>query len=198
MCNKTEAERTIEDFYECFEAVSPKQEEMIIRTSSNNRINAIGFKSNIIVEWKSVFFNPLMGKCFSAEIPIESYEKKIKIRLIKKMYKIFIYDPNYFIGSINPSGTPTIKFDFDMINALQPASGKQMIAVKQMSLLNRKKQKCITYKETYMDCVTASIVKKVGHQLKESWSSFRDYGYPYCTSLDEVKMHHDFWVKITG
>ena len=152
--------------------------------------------SNINTQLKEVIFSKWLGRCFTAKIPIASYRTKIKIHLVPRMYKIFIYDPNYFVGSNNPSGVPTIKFDLNMYQS--NATAKQMIGVKKMYLLNRRKHKCVDYEEPYMDCVMRSIIKKVGCQLKSSWTISQEYGYPYCSSLDEIRMHFDLRNNITG
>ena len=76
-------------------------------------------------------------------------------------------------------------------------TAKQMIGVKKMTLLNRRKNLCVEYEDLYMNCVMRSIIKKVGCQLKPPFSQ-HDFGYPYCISLDELRMHVDFQNNITG
>ena len=115
MCNTSSG--SIEDFYECFENSTFKHEEIISKVVLKDYVS--GVAKNISLDWKSQTFSPWMGKCFSTQFQLADYNKKIKVFLASLKLKVFIFDPNFFIGSLNPSGVKPVDWSQENVISQQ-------------------------------------------------------------------------------
>ena len=157
MCNTTI--ENDEDFYDCVYSKMYNRDEIIFKNSQFDFETTL--MTNINIPWENFTDDLFHGNCQRMRTYGNMEEGKyLKVFLNPKViYRIFIHDANFFVTSMNPSGTPKLEIPINFEGQIMPASFQYFYAEKH-KLLNRDSSLCTNYEEigsSFSACVAQHV-----------------------------------------
>ena len=142
MCNTTFG--NADEFYDCVYTKMYHRDEMIL----NNAIFdfATTLMKNVSVPWENFTDSLFFGNCQTLRTFGNMEEGKyLKVFLdTQNIYRVFIHDADFFVTSMNPSGTPKLEIPLNFAGQVMPALFQYIYAEKH-KLLNREGFQCTDY-----------------------------------------------------
>ena len=142
MCNTTFG--NADEFYDCVYTKMYHRDEMIL----NNAIFdfATTLMTNVSVPWENFTDSLFFGNCQTLRTFGNMEEGKyLKVFLdTQNIYRVFIHDADFFVTSMNPSGTPKLEIPLNFAGQVMPALFQYIYAEKH-KLLNREGFQCTDY-----------------------------------------------------
>ena len=142
MCDTTFG--NADEFYDCVYTKMYHRDEMIL----NNAIFdfATTLMTNVSVPWENFTDSLFFGNCQTLRTFGNMEEGKyLKVFLdTQNIYRVFIHDADFFVTSMNPSGTPKLEIPLNFAGQVMPALFQYIYAEKH-KLLNREGFQCTDY-----------------------------------------------------
>ena len=157
MCNTTFDNE--EDFYNCVYTKMYNRDEIIIKNSVLDFETTL--MTNVSVPWENFTDSVFHGNCQTMRTFGNMEEGKyLKVFLNPKIiYRAYIHDTNFFVTSMNPSGTPKLEIPLNFAGQVMPASFQYIYAEKHQ-LLNREGFQCTDYDQigsSFSDCIAVHV-----------------------------------------
>ena len=157
MCNSTLDNE--EEFYNCVNTKMYNKDEIIMENSVFDFETTIF--TNASVPWENFTDSLFHGNCQTMRAYDDMEEGKyLKVFLNPKIiYRAYVHDTNFFVTSMNPSGTPKLEIPLNFAGQVMPASF-QYIYAERHQLLNREGFQCTDYDQigsSFPDCIAVHV-----------------------------------------
>ena len=142
MCNTTFG--NADEFYDCVYTKMYHRDEMILDNAIFDFATTL--MTNVSVPWENFTDSLFFGNCQTLRTFGNMEEGKyLKVFLdTQNIYRVFIHDVDFFVTSMNPSGTPKLEIPLNFAGQVMPALFQYIYAEKH-KLLNREGFQCTDY-----------------------------------------------------